>query len=168
MSTNGRPPVLNETKKSQIIALLKSGCGKLTAAAAVNCHPQTIANTARRDPEFAKKLALADNAAQLVHLENVNKAATDVKYWRASAWVLERLNPDRFGKSTPDAVTPPQLAAVIFQIAEAIVEEIPVAAFRTRVLKRFDRILKEACLPGMAMSVPSQDCSQLESPATTQ
>ena len=105
MRTTGRPHVLTETKKSQILGLLKTGCGKRTAAAAVNCHPQTIANTARRDPEFAKKLALAENAAQLVHLENVNKAGSDVKYWRASAWVLERLNPDQFGWSEPDVVT---------------------------------------------------------------
>jgi hypothetical protein len=163
MSTNGRPPALDETKKSQILALLKTGCGKLTAA--VDCHPQTIANTAKRDPEFAQKLALAENAAQLIHLENLNRAASDAKYWRASAWALERLNPDRFARSDPDAITPPRLAALMVQIAEAIVQEIPVARFRTQILKRFDEILREACLPQPAITVPWQEASSLESAA---
>jgi hypothetical protein len=164
MSTAGRPHALSEMKKSQILALVKTGCGKATAARAVNCHPDTIANTARRDPEFAKKLALADNAAQLVHLDNVNKAGSDVKYWRASAWVLERLNPDRFGRSTPDAVTPPQLAALLLEIADVIVEEIPVARYRTRILKRFDEILKEANLAQEMQTIAFRDESVVASP----
>jgi hypothetical protein len=143
MSANGRPPVLDEAKRSIILALLKTGCGKRAAASAVNCHPQTIANTARRDPEFARQLALADNAAMLAHLQNVNRASSDVKYWRASAWVLERLNPDRFAKSTPDAVTQPQSKMIIQRIAEALVDEIPVARFRQQALKRLDQILRE-------------------------
>jgi hypothetical protein len=145
MST-GRPHVLDEKKKSQILALIKTGCGKLAAAGAVNCHPQTIANTAKRDADFAKRLALAENASMLTHLENVNRAGSDVKYWRASAWVLERLNPDRFSKLAPDALSPPQLAGLMQQLAEAIVEEVPVARYRQQVLKRFDKILKELSL----------------------
>jgi hypothetical protein len=151
MSTTGRPHVLTETKKSQILALLKTGCGKLTAAHAVNCHPQTISNTAKRDPEFAKQLALAENTAQLVHLENVNKAGRDVKYWRASAWVLERLNPGTFGKTEPDAVTPTQLCTLLDRMAKVVVQEVPAARFRKQLLKRFDEILREADLPQIAV-----------------
>lgn len=143
----GRPLILDDAKKTRILALVRTGCGKATAANAVGCHPQTIVNTAQRDPEFARELALADNAAQLVHLENVNKAGSEAKYWRASAWVLERLNPDRFGKSTPDAVAPPQLTALMVEVAEMIAQEIPVGQHRTQVLKRFDHIIREASLP---------------------
>jgi hypothetical protein len=138
--------VLDEKKKSRIIAILRSGCSRLTAAHSVNCDPKTIFNTAKRDPEFAAKLALAEDAVELVHLDNINKAGRDVKYWRASAWLLERLHPDRFGKSNPDAVTPPQMADLIVQIAEIVIQEIPVARFRKQILKRFDRLLVEARL----------------------
>jgi hypothetical protein len=143
MSTAGRPHALDETKKSQLLALLKSGCGKLTAARAVNCHPQTIRNTAKRDPVFAEQLADAETAAQLVHLENLNKAAGDVKYWRASAWIVERLNPQTFGKAVPNAITPRQLAAIFDRIGDAVAEEVPIARFRKQLIKRIDQILKE-------------------------
>ena len=43
---------------------------------------------------FAQKLAVAENAAGLVHLNNINKAGADPRFWRASAWLLERLHPD--------------------------------------------------------------------------
>jgi hypothetical protein len=152
MST-GRPRVLDEKKKSQILALIKTGCGKRAAAGAVNCHPETIANTAKRDPDFAKRLALAENASMLTHLENVNRAGSDVKYWRASAWVLERLNPDRFSKLMPDAISRPQLAALMQQLGEALVEEVPVARHRQQVLKRFDKILNG--LSSMEAATPS-------------
>ena len=61
---------------------------------------------------MTQKLAVAENAATLNHLTNINTAADEPRFWRASAWMLERLHPDTFGKSTPDAVAPPQLAAL--------------------------------------------------------
>jgi hypothetical protein len=144
MAKVGRPRVLNEKKKSLILALLRSGCSRVTAARSVNCHPRTILNTAKRDPEFAEKLALGENAAELTHLDNINKAGREVKYWRASAWMLERLHPERFVKSNPDAITPSQITTLIVQIAEIIIQEIPAAKHRKQILKRFDRLLVEA------------------------
>ena len=146
MAKIGRPRVLDEKKKSRILALLRSGCSRVTAANSVNCHPCTILNTAKRDPEFAEKLALGENAAELVHLDNINKAGREAKYWRASAWMLERLHPERFAKPNPDAITPSQIATLIVQIAEIIIQEIPAARNRKQILKRFDRLLVEARL----------------------
>jgi hypothetical protein len=152
MSVSGRPPVLDESKKSRILALLRSGCSRARAAAVVNCHPQTTANTAKRDPRFAEQLAEADGAAVLLHLRNVNKAAADVKYWRASAWMLERLCPDTFARPERDRIGPAQLSGLLLQVAEIVVQEVPVAAFRTQILKRFDGLLREVrpefLLPG--------------------
>lgn len=144
MPKPGRPRILDKQKKSRILSILRLGCSRLTAANAVNCHPRTIFNTAKRDPEFAAKLALAENAAELVHMENVNNAGKDVKYWRASAWMLERLHPERFGKLNPNAVTPSQITDLIVQIADLIVQEVPAARSRKQILKRFDQILLEA------------------------
>jgi hypothetical protein len=144
MPTPGRPRILDKQKKSRILSLLRLGCGRLTAANAVNCHPRTILNTAKRDPEFADKLALAESAAELVHMENINNAGKDVKYWRASAWMLERIHPERFAKLNPGAVTPSQITNLIAQIADLIVQEVPAARSRKQILKRFDRILLEA------------------------
>jgi hypothetical protein len=154
MSTGGRPPVLDQTKKSQILALLKSGCGRAVAAAAVNCHPQTIGNQVKRDAEFAAQLAAAEHQAGLVHLANLNNAGTEAKYWRASAWMVERLFPETFAKPVRDTITPAQFSALLLHVAEIIVEEIPTASFRTQILKRFDHLLKEAYLAAAVPQLP--------------
>jgi hypothetical protein len=167
MANVGRPFLLDDEKKSRILALLKSGCSRLTAASAVRCHPKTISNTAKRDPDFAEKLALAENATELVHLDNINKAAKDVKYWRASAWMLERLHRDRFGKARPDAIAPSQIADLIVDIAEIIIQEVPVATFRKQILKRFDRLLMETRLFGDQIPNPSPQLPLLDSSPTT-
>ena len=162
MATVGRPCALDEKKKSRVLALLMSGCSRATAAHSVRCHPQTILNTAKRDPDFAEKLALAENASELIHIENINKAGRETKYWRASAWMLERLHPDRFGKSNPDTITPSQIAALIVQIAEIIIQEIPAAKHRKQILKRFDRLLVEARLSKDPIPDPAPTVSLLE------
>ena len=162
MANRARRCVLDEKKKSRILSLLMAGCSRLTAANSVRCDPKTIFNTARRDPEFAERLALAENAAELIHLDNINKAGREVKYWRASAWMLERLHPDRFGKSDPDTITPSQIAALIVQIAEIIIQEIPAARHRQQILKRFDRLLVEARFFKDPISNPAPTISLLE------
>lgn len=141
MSHLGRPQVLDEHKKKTILALLNVGCTRRTAAGYVNCDPKTIYNTAQRDPAFAERLARAENAAEFAHLANLNKAGQELRYWRASAWVLERLFPDRFGVRSPDAISPQQLALLLNRIVEMLVEEIPVARFRKQVIFRLQQIL---------------------------
>jgi hypothetical protein len=167
MANAGRRCVLDDKKKSRILVLLMSGCSRVTAANSVGCHPKTIVNTAKRDQDFAKRLALAEDASELIHLDNINKAGKDTRYWRASAWMLERLHPERFGTSKPDAVTPAQVTSLIVQIAEIIVQEIPVAMYRKQILKRFDRLLAEACLfKDNPNSNPARGISFIELPPT--
>jgi hypothetical protein len=156
-----RPHTLDEIKKSRILALLKSGCARATAAAAVNCDPRTITRTAHRDPQFADQLALAERATEIIHLENLNRAGSEPKYWRASAWILERTRPERYGKSNPEVVTPSQMAHLFAEIAEIIVQEVPIAVHRQQILKRFDALLKEAFFE-ISSTNPSHDVSLLE------
>ena len=137
---------------------------RVTAASSVRCDPKTIFNTAKRDPAFAERLALAENASELLHIENINKAGREVKYWRASAWMLERLHPDRFGKSSPDTIVPSQIAALIVQIAEIIIQEIPAARYRTEVLKRLDRLLVDASSKPYSNPSPIFSCSNWNRP----
>ena len=59
MSRRGRPPVLDEAKKREILAIVAVGCSRSTAAAYVGCATSTIQNTADRDPAFAEKLRQA-------------------------------------------------------------------------------------------------------------
>lgn len=136
MSQIGRPPVLNETKKKTILALLTVGCSRSTAAHYVNCDPKTIYNTAQRDPVFAEGLARAESSSEFAFLSRIFKAAEDPKYWRSAAWGLERMFPDRFGVRSPESVTPQQLAQFISRFTEMLVEEVPVAEYRKKILLR--------------------------------
>jgi hypothetical protein len=144
MRKPGRPEVLNDRKKHEILAILSTGCGRATAAHYVSCDPKTIYNTALRDAHFAEKLAQIENSSEINHLSNLSKAGKDHRYWRASAWALERMFPQKYGTRSPDAVTPVQLAELVARIGRMIAREIPAPRLRKRVIEQFEKILKES------------------------
>lgn len=132
----GRPPVLDEAKKGEICAILAVGCSRATAARYVGCHPDTIRNTAQRDDKFALDLERAESKHEVKHLAFINKAAEEGKYWRAAAWALERKYPGRYGTRRPDRFTVEQVSHVLSQFAAVILEEVPEASERQRILSR--------------------------------
>jgi hypothetical protein len=137
MPRTGRPQTLDELKRNTVLALLSVGCSRGTAASYVNCDPKTIYNTARRDPYFAERLARAENTSEFSLLSRIFKAAEEPRYWRCAAWALERMSPDRFSRRSPDTVSPNQLALFLDGLMEMLVEEVPVAAYRKKILDRF-------------------------------
>ncbi|MGD0384451.1 MAG: hypothetical protein ABSA77_13100, partial [Thermoguttaceae bacterium] len=92
----GRPPVLDEIKQREIVAIISMGCSRRTAARYVGCDPKTIQNTAERDEIFAEKLERAQSQAVVTHVKYIYSAAKKAQYWRAAAWALERLNPEEY------------------------------------------------------------------------
>ena len=137
----GRPPVLDDMKKGQILGIVGVGCSRRTAARFVGCDAKTIRNTAGRDPEFAGQLAHASQAAEIEYVRNINQAAKKEQYWRAAAWALERLNPEDFAKRSPGYLTPEEVRTLLDRVGEILLDEIPVARFRKAALKRLDRLL---------------------------
>ncbi len=140
MAKRGRRPVLDEIKRREILAILAVGGSRRVAAKYVGCTARTIRNTARRDPQFAEQLHRKEYQSEIGYLENIRSAARNERYWRAAAWALERLNPERYGRRSPDAITIDQVKELLTQFAEIIVEEVPVPLFRKNVLKRLDAI----------------------------
>ncbi len=143
MAKCGRKPVLDEVKRAEILAILSVGCSRPVAAKYVGCVAATIQNTADRDPEFAEQLRHKEYGLEVGYLENIRSAARDGRYWRAAAWALERLNPQRYGQRQPDAITVDQIRELLTQFADIIVEEVPVAAYRKNVLKRLQAVSKQ-------------------------
>ena len=143
MPKRGRPPVLDQPKRRDILEILTVGCSRRKAARYVNCAPSTIRNTAERDADFAEKLAHAENSSEVMHLRNINTAAKEPRYWKASAWALERLRPEFYGHRNPDLVTPEQIVELLQQVAEMIVAEVPVDKYRKAIIKKLDEMLKE-------------------------
>jgi hypothetical protein len=113
------------------------------AAQYVGCHVETIRQAARRDPEFAEQLRKAEIGPELTFLRNIQQASKDPKQWRASAWALERLYPDRYGRRPPNSITPEQLAEVIREMGTIVVGEVRAKPFRERVLTRLSELAAE-------------------------
>src|SRR5687768_6648382 len=95
MSRTGRPPVLDVTKQREVCAMLACGCSLRAAASYVGCAASTISRTARHDLVFANFIRRAYMRRELKLLEKIRNAGET--QWRASAWLLERLYPHRYG-----------------------------------------------------------------------
>jgi len=163
MVRRGRPPSLDEDKRRLVLAILAVGCSRRTAAKYVGCAHTTIQRTALRDPEFAKRLECAEGMAELGYLKNIQTAAKKEQYWRAAAWVLERRHPQEWGPRSPNVLTPGEVHQLLAALARIVVEEVPVAAYRKNVLKRFVRMVI-----GLDRAVPSkQEEPERESDAPT-
>ena len=145
MAKCGRRPVLDDLKKGQILGILAVGCSRRVAAAYVGCSPQTIQSTAGRDPDFAEQLGRVEQQAEIGYLRRIQKAASEPRYWRAAAWVLERRNPRDFAPRRPDAMDLEQVKSLMERLTAMIVEEVPVARYRKQILKRVEQMLHFLC-----------------------
>lgn len=108
----------------------------------MGCRVDTIRRAGRDDPAFAEQLRQAEARAEILHVRAVGAAAAEVKNWRAAAWLLERLNPDRFGRRKPHVVTAQQVSQTLTEFAEILFEEVPPGPIRRRVLGRLTRLVK--------------------------
>ena len=136
MAKRGRRPVLDQYKKREILAILFVGCSRRTAARYVGCDPKTIVNTAERDAAFAKSLREAEQKSEIDNMKNIQEAAKKAQYWRAAAWILERRNPEDFAPKNPNALTIDDLRQLLAEFVQIIMEEVTVAKYRQRLLKR--------------------------------
>lgn len=142
MAKRGRKPVLDKIKKREIVALMTAGCSRKMAARYVGCAAQTIQNTADRDEKFAAELRRAYGNAELGLLQNIRNASKKAQYWRAAAWTLERRNPEEYAQRGPDVITVDQIARLLSQFADIIIEEVPVAKYRKQILARLETLNK--------------------------
>jgi hypothetical protein len=143
MARGGSKPMLDEGKQREIVAILAVGCPRSVAARYVGCSPATIARTAARDPAFAARLRRAAYSTEVACLRQIRKAGEKEQYWRAAAWALERVFPERYARRGPDVLTFEQLAAAFAQLADVLCDEVPDAGARQRIVKRVDALLKQ-------------------------
>ena len=136
MSRRKTTPALTDEKKSNVVALITVGSSRRVAARYVGCAPATIVRTAARDPAFAAQLDKAVCDAELGLLNSIRKAAKKEQYWRAAAWVLERVHPQRYGRRDPDVITASQIGQILAQFTRIVSEEVPVARYRKGLLRR--------------------------------
>ena len=133
---------LSEEKKKRLLTLLAIGCSRRRAAAVVGCSPSTIARYAVRDPEFRQQLADAEQLVELHALRAIRTAFHNPRYWRAAAWSLERMSPDRFGKRPPLILTTEHLRKLFAAIFRSSEEAVPEGKWDI-ILDKFDVICEE-------------------------
>jgi IS30 family transposase len=132
----GRPTILDEGKRREICAILAVGCSRETAARYVGCHRTTISRTADREEEFAQALLQAESRHEILHLTNINRAATETRYWRAAAWALERKYPARYAARDPHTLTTEQVSQLLAQFADVLMQEVSQEDERQQILAR--------------------------------
>jgi hypothetical protein len=142
VNKRGRPLVLDPEKQREILAIISVGCSQNMAAKYVGCSPQTIRREAARDPKFAKKLRQAKGNVELGLIRNIRNAANKEQYWRAAAWALERFFPEKYARRGPDVITAEQLAQLLGQLAEQIVQQVPVNAYRKKLVKAVESLAR--------------------------
>lgn len=142
MAKRGRPPVLDEIKQREIVAIISMGCSRRTAAHYVGCSHTTIQYTAEHNEKFAEKLERAQSQAVVTHMKNINTAAQKAQYWRAAAWALERLDPEEYASPHPDVITVEQISRLMAYLSQIVMEEVPVDAYCKKIMKRMGEITK--------------------------
>jgi len=87
----------------QIVHLIKAGVFAIDACLAVGIGETTYYEWLKTKPEFRESIKRARARAIIMHVTNIWKAGdTD---WKASAWWLERVARDRFGRNPPKKPT---------------------------------------------------------------
>ena len=144
---------LTEPMKSQICSILVIGGTHMMAAEYVGCTVLAIAQESRSDPDFAERLAHAEATCETLHLKNIRAAAEDPKQWRASAWLLERVFPDRYVRRKPNTITCDQASLLIQQITEILLDEVPDEFCRNRIRARLHSVISStsAVFPGRGL-----------------
>jgi hypothetical protein len=142
MSSPGRPRVLDDVKRGQIVAIVGAGCGLAAAARFVGCSADTVRREAVRNHEFRQALRSAEVRGQMEPLKALRQAA--ITHWRAAAWLLERANPRQFDRRRTPASKPAELVEVVEAVVETAVDEIADAETRTRVCRRLLAAARQA------------------------
>ncbi len=140
-------PKLDDIRRREICAILAVGGTRTLAASYVGCHVETIRNTASRDPDFALQLRKAEISPEIAYLRSLQTAAQDSKQWRAAAWALERLFPDRYGPRKAQAITISQMTEILNALGTIVADEVPVKKYRQRVLERLAELIADLPKP---------------------
>jgi hypothetical protein len=133
---------LDDDKKAMVIVLIGQGASRREAANLVKCHHTTIGRTAARDAAFGAKLEQVEAATHLEAGDMIRRAASDPKYWRAAAWMLERRNPEDYGRRDPTTFTGDQVTSLLASFCNEVQKLVPQE--KTAELQRlFDDVLDE-------------------------
>lgn len=151
-----RPFILHENRRAAIIALAEFGISNRAIARHVCCAPGTIRNTAMRDPAFRQELESARFKFVLKSHRTIHKQAE--KSWRAANLLLERADPENFGRRRPGSITPAQQARQFKTWARTLAAAVP-PEHREAIEREAARVAQE-----LSAALDEDDCPGHEYP----
>jgi hypothetical protein len=119
-----RPKRLTEAQRTKITTMLRLGGDRSMAADYARCHSATLRAEMRRDPEFANQVIQAELRNESSFLRVIQEAGKDPKQWRAAAWALERLYPERYARRPGNTLTAEQVHQLMSEVTEIVASEL--------------------------------------------
>jgi transposase-like protein len=98
MAERGRPTKYTPETVKRIIEAIKLGVAYVDAANYGGVSFETFNEWRKQYPEFSEAVESASGQAVTACMAKIQKAATEGS-WQASAWILERRHPDRYGRT---------------------------------------------------------------------
>jgi hypothetical protein len=119
----GRPRQFDSLVRDELLHHVGHGATVVQAARIVGTSLRTVQREAKLNDEFHHDLELAVENAPVNPLRLMGQAAR--AHWRAAAWMLERTDPDQFGKRPPHCCSVENLQGIMTQLIEIALEATP-------------------------------------------
>jgi hypothetical protein len=103
------PQPLNDGQRRLVCALLALGATRRSAAEFADCRRLDLEAELKRDPAFKLQVLQSELRPEINNLRTLLEAARDPKQWRAAAWALERLYPERYAPQKRNTLQPHDL-----------------------------------------------------------
>jgi hypothetical protein len=122
------PPIrhfLTEQQRTSVYESFSSGGSYEMAADGCGATVEMIQAEESCDPCFAQKTNCARMTSEVNLLKSLTGAAGDSKQWRAAAWLLERLYPDRYARRKPCTLSLKEHEQRLQQISDLVKAVVP-------------------------------------------
>jgi hypothetical protein len=123
MKPAGRPREFDQLLQSEFLDHIGQGATVAQAAHIVGTSLRTVQREAKLNDDFHQDLKLALEIAPVNPERLMGQAAR--AHWRAAAWMLERSEPERYGKRPPHSCSVENLQGIMTQLIELALETTP-------------------------------------------
>lgn len=125
---------LLEEERKAVLGIVAAGGTRQVAAKFVRRSVRAIERECGRNEEFARQLKSNEARLEVIQLKHIEGAGE--KNWRASAWLLERMFPDRYAARKPRTLTRGEVATLWERMVEVVLGAVSSARTRSQIARR--------------------------------